>query len=504
MARVPRWAEKLFSARCSWGDAVATKPDEDINGWDYFVEFADRTTGELTERSPSRRQAFAQIKSTTGNSCRTKIKLSNVLKACDPREAWFVFLVKTDQTIYGREIIDDVLSRGLREVRKARLEGTPLHKTTMSLDFRAEDKIDGDLVEWMQARLGDTAQSYTNNKKQQFDTKGYENSVGTGKFIVTANSEGDFNDNFLGLGKGLSVEHFLYTDLRFGLPEKIEEFRGKGRLFIEPTPIDTCQIKLSGPSNEPPLVLNATVYGFKPPMSAPSDGRLRFSSPPVELITSKGGGQILLRNEENDCHALAHFALHAKLLRWMNTTTIEAEIRRRSVRAWGGKFQRNGAAAPNAFLEVVAALEKLGAHTDLSKLQFSVRDLKCALPELHEAAVLLSDVNLRIEISDESIAAGKFDALMYLACADLRETTIAVVAERPVIKDRSKGAMRILTLGHPVIRDAYLIEKALDEDRHRLQLELTRHADEAGAAYEVLIVQDIMERLKENREKNVA
>lgn len=92
-----------------------------------------------------------------------------------------------------------------------------------------------------------------------------------------------------------------------------------------------------------------------------------------------------------------------------------------------------------------------------------------AVTELHETAVLLSDVNLQIEISDESIETGKFGALMYLACADLRETTIAVVVERPVIKDRSKGAMRSLTPGHPVIRDAYLIERALEETRSQAQ-----------------------------------
>jgi hypothetical protein len=242
MVRVPRWAEKLFSQRCSWGDAVATKPDEDINGWDYFVEFPDRPSDLPVEKALPRKQAFVQIKSTIGPSTRASVKLSNMLKACNSHDPWFVFLVRNDESVFGLEVIGHLLERSLKQIRMARLEGRPLHRATMSLNFTPNDLVEGDIINWMEQRIGDTSLSYISKKRDQFNTVGYERGFGSGKLTVSAKNDDEFSQNFLGLGNGLEVEQFLYTDLRFGVPEQIEEFSGKGRLFIEPVPIDVCEV----------------------------------------------------------------------------------------------------------------------------------------------------------------------------------------------------------------------------------------------------------------------
>ncbi|MEY9828940.1 hypothetical protein ABIA25_000755 [Sinorhizobium fredii] len=499
MVRVPRWAEKLFSQRCSWGDAVATKPDEDINGWDYFVEFPDRPSDLPFEKTLPRKQAFVQIKSTVGLSTRTSVKLSNMLKACNSHDPWFVFLVRNDGSVFGLEVIGQLLERSLKQIRIARLEGKPLHRATMSLNFAPNDLVEGDIVSWMEQRVGDSSLSYISKKRDQFTTVGYERGFGSGKLIISAKNDEDFSHNFLGLGNGLDVEQFLYTDLRFGVPEQIEEFSGKGRLFIEPVPVDVCELRIFSPTKEPRMVLNGTVYGFKPPMSALSDGRIRFSSPPVEVIVSNTTGRLIVKTDEAKPQSLTVFSLHAKLLRWMRTSSIEIEVRRHGVRAWQGKFNSSATEGPKSFFEIISALENIATSTDLSHFHFSLNDLNQALPELYDAAILISDKNLRLEASDGAFGAGKIDTIMYLARAELAGATVAAIAERSVKNDEDRGTTRRVTLGPATILDAYLVTGTDDDGGAVLQEELAHFAKQAGMKYEVLVIADMMERLADSR-----
>ncbi|RVO69639.1 hypothetical protein [Sinorhizobium meliloti] len=503
MARIPRWAEKLFSARCSLGDAVASQPDEDVNGWDYFIEFPDRSQTFASEKSPARRQAFAQIKSTTGSGQRSNVKLSNMLKACNSQDPWFIFLVRKDGVIFGREIINDLLYRALKEVRRARLDGKQLHKRSISVEFGTNDRIEGDVVAWMETRFGASWLDYAETKKKQFETKGYERGYGTGKLTITANSVEDFRNNFLGLGSGLQVDRFVYNDNRFGLPELIPEFGGKGHLFVKPDPIDTCQIKLKGPKGEPPVVVGGSVYGFKPPLASPADGRIRFSHPPIEIVISTSVGRLLLRMDENQRDTLPRFALHAKLLRWMRTGAIQIQVRRRGALVWQGMFPRK-ANKSVPFEDIVTGLETIAAQADLSNFQFSFADLNLALPTIYDAAILVSPRNLRMEIEKTAIKLDRLNAVMYAAYAELAGSTVAAIVERPILEDVLDGKMRCITMGRPSVLETYLIENEGQDAKSVIHSELDVFAKETGAVCYVLIVPDIMERLADSRQSESA
>ncbi|WP_172730182.1 hypothetical protein [Neorhizobium tomejilense] len=499
MARIPRWAEKLFSARCSLGDAVASRPDEDINGWDYFVEFPHTPFDGELEKSPPRRQAFAQVKSTIGRSRRPSVKLSNMLTACNSPDPWFIFLVQKTGEIYGIEVLDDLLSRSLKEIRRARLGNAKLHKVLLPIEFAQKDRIDGDVVEWMAQRLGQSTAAYAQKKKEQFETSGYEHGYGTGKIVVSAKDEDEFTNNFIGLGKGLAVESFAYSDNRFGLPDLkvVQNTNGTGRIFFDPLPIGSCDIKLIGPASEPPLALKGSVFGFPPPM-ANTDETIRFSSPPLEVIKSGGSGRFILKNDDDVPYDLNRYVLHAKLLRWLHSTAIKMEVRSRGVPVWQARFRQNSGKIDKAFADIIHGLRSIGAHTDLSGLQFSIDDLKRAQPDLHEAMALLTESNLRLEATASGFGEDQIDAVLYLSFARLRGALLSVIATRPVTSSSINGDLRRLILGPPTIKDAYFISDATEDDDVTMLQEFNRHA-KATADEAVLLIPDMMERLAETR-----
>ena len=41
MPGLPKWAEKYFELKCVEGGAIASRPDEDRNGWDFLVELPE-------------------------------------------------------------------------------------------------------------------------------------------------------------------------------------------------------------------------------------------------------------------------------------------------------------------------------------------------------------------------------------------------------------------------------------------------------------------------------
>lgn len=405
--------------------------------------------------------------------------------------------------IFGREIIDDLLYRALKEVRSARLQGKQLHKHSMSVEFGTTDRIESDVVAWMETRLGASWLDYAETKKKQFETKGYERGYGTGKLTIAANSDEDFSNNFLGLGAGLQVDRFVYNDNRFGLPEPMPEIGGKGHLFVKPDPIDTCQIKLKGPKGEPPVVVGGSVYGFKPPLAPPADGRIRFSHPPIELVISTSVGRLILRKDEHQRDTLPRFALHAKLLRWMRTGSIQIQVRRRGALAWQGIFPSK-ANTSIPFEDVIGGLEAIAAHADLSNFQFSLADLNLALPAIYDAAVLMSPRNLRIEMERSAIELDRLDTVMYAASAELAASTVASIVERPVLEDVVDENMRRITMGPPSVLEAYLIENSGQGVKSVIHSDLDVFAKEAGAAYDVLIIPDVMERLTESRQNPTA
>ncbi|KOF17369.1 hypothetical protein AC244_17705 [Ensifer adhaerens] len=87
--------------------------------------------------------------------------------------------------------------------------------------------------------------------------------------------------------------------------------------------------------------------------------------------------------------------------------------------------------------------------------------------------------------------------VMYAVSAELAASKIASIVERPVLEDVVDGEKRRTTLGPPSILEAYLIENGAEDEKSVVREDLSLLAKEAGAAYDVLIIPDIM---AENRQ----
>src|SRR4051812_3840041 len=91
--RLPKYAETTFERACSSANAFAHPPEEDQNGWDYMVEFADRQHPGPPDLHPPETKAFVQVKSSRANRLACRVKLSNALKAAQSPNPWFVVLM---------------------------------------------------------------------------------------------------------------------------------------------------------------------------------------------------------------------------------------------------------------------------------------------------------------------------------------------------------------------------------------------------------------------------
>lgn len=94
MTRLPKYAERFFAAQVSEFDAFCHRVDEDENGWDYIVELPNSPHTGPADEQPAHDRAYVQIKSTTGSDTTVQITLSNLRKASQDPQPWFVALIR--------------------------------------------------------------------------------------------------------------------------------------------------------------------------------------------------------------------------------------------------------------------------------------------------------------------------------------------------------------------------------------------------------------------------
>lgn len=131
--RLPRWAELAFESRCAAAGALAHSPDEDQNGWDYFVEFPPQSHPGPADTHPPAKSAHVQIKSKRKRKLTCRVSLSNALKAAQSTQPWFLVLVvvenETSQAeIYAVHLWEKFVRRALKAVRIAENTGKPLNR----------------------------------------------------------------------------------------------------------------------------------------------------------------------------------------------------------------------------------------------------------------------------------------------------------------------------------------------------------------------------------------
>ena len=468
MVRLPRWAEKAFSLKCTEGDAIASPPDEDVNGWDYLVELPSRRFAGLAEDTPPTEIVFTQVKSTKGGKHSAQIKLSNVVKACRSHDPWFVVLVTADRhgrntRFFGQHVWGRLLYDGLAAVRKAGLEGVALNSRRLTVKFTPEEAIDGDIVHWMRNHRDAAGNDYREAKREVLKTAGYEEGFGSGRLTIEAPSTEHISDAFLGLGNGIEVKRFVFTPERFGIASNAPEIDTRsGKLFIEPKPSGVCEIRIRGNSAEPSVALRGTVYSFLLPGRPREETRLRFSAPPLDVIWGiNEPSRITLSLKPDQEYSADQLWSYVQISRWSRNGDLDFKI------------SSDGKALIQAHAhledeEKTVEIEKLALIIDAIRrsidgygsMQITLRDIQADALELGYFAQVLAQGSLRLQYppQDEDVPPN-VSMLLYKTGASLGTWRMGCVVRRDVREDTIQDGRRTITSGPPVILESMIWER---------------------------------------------
>jgi hypothetical protein len=488
IARLPKWAELKFESECAVVGAIAHPPEEDQNGWDYLVEFAQQSHPGPADTHPPAKSAYVQIKSIRRRNLTCRVTLSNALKAAQSTQPWFLILVFVDKRtssaeIYAVHLWEDFIRRALKAVRMAENTGKPLNRCMLSIKFSAADQHNGNLVSWMQAAIAEHEPHYQQKKQNLYQAVGYEDGTGVGKVTISASNFDEIADNFLGLGGGLSLSEFSFTPSRFGLisPKPDVDYSGEGKLIITPTPVDTCEVRLRAKGVL--YVLKGQVFALGKPIVPRKEMRVRFSAEFLELVVVPNGGLetkgVSARIDPNSKKTLHTLEAFAALNECRETgVKVDLQVWARGSRIIGGTVSLNDNSIGRAdWGRLTAAMRKLRGL--LAGNEDSVRvSLNEILRSGHRFAVFVEIINapsLRLEIEPTEETPSEIDALVFYSFAEVGAFLFFALFESELIREAPIGSRRQFDFGPPRLIDSYVIENPTLQQKEQMEGDYQRY-----------------------------
>lgn len=387
--RLPKYAELSFARACSFGDAIAHRPDEDENGWDYLVEFPPSNHPGHQDTHPATLKAFVQVKSTIGSKLACSIKLSNALKASQSNLPWFLVLCVAPSRkskplrIYAKHLWKDEIAAMLRAVRAAEVNNEILSRKRITVSFRdADESSEECLVHWMRSCIDAVGSNYLQLKQSIYETVGFEDGYGEGNMSVVFENWDALLDNFLGLGDGLAGAKFSFTPSRFGINDKEPEVALKDALVrITPTSIDDCEIRLRGASPEGVISFPGKVYMVGAPILANESRRFRFSAPGVEIVWSPDGySKFDLKLDYHRSFSLSELEKLTLAMCWAEKGPFDVQVWSRGRRIVGGtindeKVDQAGKANWEKLFKILRMLVTFPGATTNANLSLTLAEL---------------------------------------------------------------------------------------------------------------------------------
>lgn len=218
-----RPAQDEFKLLCSLAEVTCNSSVEDDHGWDFLVEYApEGESHQPHDRVPGPRQALVQIKSTQGQSPRTRMKVSNALKLAKSDLPCFVVLFQYDtngaRRIYVRHYWEELIKRALRRGRQASAAGKQAHELWMEIGFSDTDDHTQEVIAWIVATIEATSVEYGSRKRSLYQTLGYEGRNYRAEITFgPVNGIEEIIDHQLGLSEYLPVSNIKVVDSRFGI-----------------------------------------------------------------------------------------------------------------------------------------------------------------------------------------------------------------------------------------------------------------------------------------------
>lgn len=472
--RLPRFAELTFARACAAVDAIAHPPDEDQNGWDFMVEFAQRSHSGPADMQPPAPRAFVQVKSKTGGGPKCKIKLSNALKAAQSREPWFIVLfVKNakshEPTVYAVHVWQEMISTSLRAIREAENEGGKLNQKYLTVSFSDADCLPAlGLVQWMEECLSSIHPDYSQRKRSIYESVGFEAGFGTGTFSLSDDREVIF-DNLLGLGEGLAFSQFSLTRSRFGIPDREPTLRvASGIMKITPSLAGACDLRFRGEGSATSVSIPASVYSLGFPMLPADKGRLRFAARGIEFVWSPDGySRFQFTSALQEVGSLAELENVATLLSWFQRGSVDLQVWTEKGRAlWGSVDVAGDVITKNDWsrvAELIRSLRRLSGGSLDSTPVATIADIFRGGNRLYFLHQVVFAPSLMVECVPVGGLPDDLRSGLYYCMADFADWSVMAIVERPLrsIEVTKDGQMQ-LTFDASSVRESWILKAPVD------------------------------------------
>lgn len=469
--KVHEAGESHFETICSLAGAVPQTVRRDTTGWDCLVEFPPDKFDGPAESQPSGSRAFIQIKTTTGNKLQTSIKLSNVRRMAQDDSPWFIVLMRYlhdgHWEIYAKHFWEPLIADGLESIRKADLSGKPLNKSSKNFVFSSDDIKNNLIISWINDKIKEIGENYSNKKIEIFKSVGYENGYGQGTIKFEDVNIDDLALAFLGIGPGIEAKYFEFVRQRFGLPANDAELSvSGGKVIFQPLGGKDCTVQLRQSGNESTIALEGKIH-TTPMLHVERMRYLRFCAGFVEiLVNPRGKLNFKLTMPSDKPRRLSEIFEYVKVRSWIRSNGVDCQ-------AWSGGRRIYLGTVRDSDRDSTFNWESL-SEALISLRQYAGADLICSLDDLVADPnrilsfhYLVSDKSMRItyEIFSPDALEEITDFIGYctITCG---QKMVGVLVRRPVGANNLKeDNVRQVVMGAPQVLESYVIDIADEPER---------------------------------------
>jgi hypothetical protein len=269
---IGRRGERAFADLCERAGLRIAKPEPDMTGKDFLVEFplAALEGPHTLDSRPIPLSCYVQVKTIAHKTDRIKLKLKAAERLVKESKPTFIAIVCLDENenvsnvcmihVYD-SIIISILKR-LREehAKKSFLIGNKYIYFNLNLSTRLAREIQA-VRDFISIHISKGMIEYANSKNKQIVELGYDLNRYKINIQFDALSPGEFVDGLLGLRDlpTLQVEHF---ENRFGIALRADDHSifERSTVKIQPNPAAKCRIALNGQSSKRLALLDGDLY----------------------------------------------------------------------------------------------------------------------------------------------------------------------------------------------------------------------------------------------------
>jgi hypothetical protein len=471
--RLPRWAERKFELLCDAYGAIPHRPDEDQNGWDYYVEFPEKAMPRYADMQQRINKAHVQVKSTKKAHYAVKVSLSNALKAAQDDLPWFLTLIvarngEENVEVFSVHIWEAHMREFLKRIREASVLGQKLNKYYITVRFTEADRHK-DLIEWMDQCINEVAGKYGEAKRNLYESLGFEGGQWKGTFSIPIGQENPFYDCLVGKEEPIKVSRFSASSTRFGLTPDVPDIEVENAIMhIKAHPVGEVEIRIRGANDTEALIEIADVYPLNMPDVPKEKKRIRFATETMEIVyTSDGRTTVSSSLDYTKKYHLPSIRNFARIVMQESDRQLDVQIWAKGQRIMAGRLTVADVTPDmtnwQGVFNLTAILMRMAGLDKARRIEVSLSELrqKSVIRAL-QAAVTSGEIIFKFPLGNGNPDSSE---IVYFVKLGVGAYLLFGLFARPVLRTIIENGHARLICGEPEWIDAYALRNP-DEHQH--------------------------------------